>query len=131
LIQKCWSWNPDDRPEATEVIRCLVTEIIPNLGRAEMPECTIQTIPPEIAESTFLPPTTTARVKYGTISSFDTTILPDYSPRRSSSDSSSLFDDSPDDAQDGFPGAFPRDDSNDSDVTEGSRELHPFQQASR
>jgi hypothetical protein len=21
LIQKCWSWNPDDRPEATEVIR--------------------------------------------------------------------------------------------------------------
>ncbi|KAG1802459.1 kinase-like domain-containing protein, partial [Suillus subaureus] len=23
LIQKCWSWNPADRPEATEVIGCL------------------------------------------------------------------------------------------------------------
>ncbi|KAG1878180.1 kinase-like domain-containing protein [Suillus subluteus] len=25
LIQKCWSWNPDDRPEATEIIRFFVS----------------------------------------------------------------------------------------------------------
>jgi energy-coupling factor transporter ATP-binding protein EcfA2 len=23
LIQKCWSWNPDDRPDATDVVGCL------------------------------------------------------------------------------------------------------------
>ncbi|KAG2030010.1 kinase-like domain-containing protein [Suillus americanus] len=27
LIQKCWSWNPVDRPEATGVIGCLATKI--------------------------------------------------------------------------------------------------------
>ncbi|KAG1851169.1 kinase-like domain-containing protein [Suillus subluteus] len=38
LIQKCWSWNPYDRPEATEVVGYLAVTITSILGRAEMPE---------------------------------------------------------------------------------------------
>jgi hypothetical protein len=35
LIQKCWTWNPDDRPEATEVIGCLRTVVVSSISRTK------------------------------------------------------------------------------------------------
>ncbi|KAG1812484.1 uncharacterized protein BJ212DRAFT_1369967 [Suillus subaureus] len=38
LIKKCWSWNPDNRPEATEVVGYLAMKTSPILERAEVVE---------------------------------------------------------------------------------------------
>ncbi|KAG1865882.1 P-loop containing nucleoside triphosphate hydrolase protein [Suillus subalutaceus] len=74
LIQKCWSWDPDHRPLATEVIGYLATKTTPFWGG---PKClkgpTIPTILPEMAERTILPPKMATRTKRGITSTSSNT----------------------------------------------------------
>ncbi|KAG2153882.1 kinase-like domain-containing protein [Suillus clintonianus] len=50
LIQRCWYWDPGDRPKAVEVFECIATKITTTLGKTEMAESTIRTTPPEMAD---------------------------------------------------------------------------------
>ncbi|KAJ8581559.1 hypothetical protein M405DRAFT_615033 [Rhizopogon salebrosus TDB-379] len=39
LVQKCWSWNPEDRPGCAEVLsKCGMGEIRPPTGFSRLPE---------------------------------------------------------------------------------------------